>query len=126
MVRAGLTSGSEACVRAVASSDAIGGEVSARRPSQIPIKPAATHQPAENGTRRSSLLPVAPATVSAAKTVAAPALARTVVRRKSVNRTGWASVCGERREQLGHPGRAVDHDVGLIGDFGRSLVRADA
>ena len=47
---AGLTSGSEDCVRALASSVAIGGEVSARRPSQIPISAAITHQPAATGT----------------------------------------------------------------------------
>src|SRR6185312_14797432 len=100
----------------------------ARRPSQIPIKPAATHYPAENGTSESLLSPAAPATVSAASTVAAPALASTVVRRKSANRTPARppSVGGQRRKQLGDAGGSVDHDVGLVGDLRRPLVRAHA
>jgi len=37
-------------VRALASNEAIGGEVSARRPSQIPMIFATTHHPATTGT----------------------------------------------------------------------------
>src|SRR5207248_495435 len=119
IVRAGLTWGSEACVRALASNEPIGGEVSARRPCQIPNSAANTHHAAAKGTIRSLLLPAAPATVSAASTVAAPALARTVVRRKSVNRT--TLIRGQRCEQLGHSGRPLDHQVRLVGDLRRPL-----
>src|ERR1700733_9845720 len=138
IVRAGLPSGSEACVRALASSDAIGPDVPARLPSQMPIPAAATHQAAANGTSVSSPLFAPPATVTAASRVAQPALTRTVVRRKSAKRTPpslsdpllrprpRASVGRQRREQLDHAVRSIDHEVGLGGDLGRSLIGANS
>jgi hypothetical protein len=85
-VRPGWTSGNDDCVRALASTEAIGDEVSARRPSHAPATPAIAHQAAETGTSKSSEDPLAPATVTAASAVAAAALRRTVVLRKSVKR----------------------------------------
>src|SRR5580704_1751956 len=129
-VRAGLTSGSEVCVRALASSDAICDVVPARRPIQVPNAPATNHQPAETGTSRSSLVPAAAATVTAASALAAAALISTVVRRKSENRTPAArvpeSVRGQDREEFGDALGPVDHDVGLLGDLGRPLLGAHA
>ena len=86
-VRPGLSSGSVGRVRALASSVAIGAEVFARRPSQPPASAAISHQPPATGTSRFSEVPAPPATVTAASAVAAPALRRTVVLRKSVKRT---------------------------------------
>ena len=116
-VRPGLTSGSVVCMRALASSDAIGDDVSARRPSQIPMIPATTHQPATTGTISESPCVAAPASVTAASALAAPALSRTVIRRKSVNRTVSESIGDQQRQQLLHSLGAVDDDVGLLGDL---------
>ncbi len=85
-IRPGCTSGNVVCVRALASKDAIGDDVSFRRPMITPSTVATTHQPAATGTSRLSPFPLAPATVTAASTVAAAALMRTVVRRNSAKR----------------------------------------
>ena len=72
----------------VASRRAIGGLVSARRPSRRPITAAITHQPAQTGTSaRLGTLRRPASTVTAASAVAAPALSSTVVLRKSTKRT---------------------------------------
>ena len=47
IVSPGRSSGSIVCIRASASSRAIGGEASLRRPSQAPMSVATAHQPAE-------------------------------------------------------------------------------
>ena len=86
-MRPGCCSGSVVCVRAVASRRAIGGVVSARRPSQTPITAATAHQPTLTSTAVGSKSREAEIRVSTASKVAAPALSRTVTLRKSTNRT---------------------------------------
>ena len=113
-VRPGCTSGSEGCMRALASRLAIGGEVSARRPSQIPITAATTHQPAATGTTRSSPEPSAPpASVTAASAVAAAALISTVVFEEVGEPHRNVALGDQQLEQLAHALRSVDDDVGL-------------
>ena len=80
------------CVRALASSDAIGGDVSARRPSHSPTSAASTHHPAATGITSESARVGGRGEVTAASALAAPALSSTVIRRKSVNRTSVVSV----------------------------------
>ena len=86
-VVAGRSSGSEVCERALISSRRIGGEASARRPNHMPISTAPPHQNALNSTSVRSYSRERPITARAASSVAAPALRRTVARRKSPNRT---------------------------------------
>ncbi len=62
-------------------------------------------------------------TVTAASAVAAPALSRTVVLRKSTNRTCYR--LQQRLEQTAHAGRAVDHEIGLGRQLRGSFVGAD-
>ena len=88
-VSPGRSSGSDICIRASASSRAIGGEAALRRPShaadQRGDEPPADRDLHQRARRRS---PRTRATVSAASSVAEPALSRTVALRKSTNRTG--------------------------------------
>src|SRR5579885_3300582 len=77
-VRAGLTSGSEGWVRAPARSEAIGPEAPARRPDHTPRAAAITHHAAAKAKTRSAPRLAAPATVTAARTVADAAVRRTV------------------------------------------------
>src|SRR5260370_25369858 len=74
--RAGLTSGSEDCILALASSVPMPGEASLRRPTQAPGTPARIHQPAATGTTSSSPLELGPATDTPARALAAAALIR--------------------------------------------------
>ena len=103
---------------ALASSRAIGGLVCARRPRRSPIATAITHQPTANRISDVSELPADASTVTVASAVAAPALRRTVVLRKSTKRT----VLQERLEQFPHAGGAVDREVGLLRQLGRRFV----
>jgi hypothetical protein len=80
-------SGSVVVARAPASSRAIGGVVSARRPSTIPITAATDHHAAQNTSSPVSSSPAAPAIATAASAVAAAAHDSTVVLRKSTKRT---------------------------------------
>src|SRR5215207_5070024 len=115
----GASSGSVVCERAPASSRAIGGEVSARRPSAMPIVVASSHQPAATYTSTPSSSRAMPITVTVASSVAAPALSRTVALRKSPNRTAARS--GEQRlQELADAVGALDHRVGLVGELGRA------
>src|SRR5437588_3584178 len=109
-------------MRALASRLAIGGEVSARRPSQIPIPAAISHHPAATGTTSSSSEPIPPARVTAASALAAAALIKTVVFRKSAKRT----YSDQQLEQLAHSRCPLHDDVGLGGDPAGSLVGVDA
>src|SRR3954451_21613167 len=122
-VRPGLSSGSVVCERAPASSRAIGGDVSARRPSHNPMSAATIHQPT---LTRISVPPGScemPITVIAASAVAAPALSSTVALRKSPNRTvaGGRSV-QQRAQEVAHAVGALDHRVGALLELGRTLV----
>jgi hypothetical protein len=85
--RPGLSSGSVGCVRALASSVAIGDDVPEWRPIHPPMRAAMSHQPMATGTRRLPKAPCPEATVTAASALAAPALSSTVVLRRSVKRT---------------------------------------
>ena len=62
----------------------------------------------------------------AASTLAAAALIRTVVRRKSANRTGRRSADGSATggRAAPHAVGSVDDEVGLAGDRGRALFGA--
>src|SRR5262249_3024413 len=80
---------------------AIGGLVSARRPRRRPITAAISHQPTAIATSPFSEFPAAASTVTVASAVAAAALSRTVVLRKSTNRT---RLLQERSEQFAHAG----------------------
>src|SRR4051794_21821423 len=124
-VRPGCSSGRVVCERAPASSRAIGGEVSARRPSHRPISAAASHQPRLTPIRIPSGSWEMPITVIAASAVAAPALSSTVALRKSPNRTVGASV-EQRSEEVAHAVGARDHRVGALLELGRALVGTHA
>ena len=109
-------------MRALASSEAIGGEVSARRPSDNPTSTATTHHPAATGTTRSSPEPLAtPASVTAARTRGGGGAHQRGRSRKSEKRTK-RSLGDQAGEQLAHAFRSVDDDVGLRGDRRRSLL----
>ena len=102
------------------SSRAIGGVVCARLPSRSPMTAAISHQPTAIGTSSLLELPAPASTVTAASAVAAAALSRTVVLRKSTNRT----VLEQRLEQPAHARGPVDREVGLACELGRGFVGA--
>jgi hypothetical protein len=83
----GRCSGSDDVVRASASRRAIGAFVSWRRPIHAPSAPATSHQPAAKNSGPSSPAFAALSTAIAPSTVADAAQTRTVVFRKSTNRT---------------------------------------
>src|SRR5277367_22732 len=118
----GWCSGNVVVDFAPASSRAIGGFVSARRPRRRPISAASTHQPTASGPTRASELCAAASTVTAPSAVAAPALSRTVVLRKSTKRTGQLQ---QRLEQTAHTAGAVEQEVGLRRQLRGSFVGAD-
>src|SRR5579884_1292816 len=122
-VRPGLISGRVGRIRALDRRFAIGGEVSPRRPSQTPITAAIAHQPAPSGTTRPSPLSAAPATVTAASALAAAALIRTVVRRKSEKRT---LLRDQGREQVADAVGPLDGDVSLLHDLRGPLLGGHA
>ena len=113
-MRPGLTSGSVFGVRALASSDAIGGEVSARRPSHEPDQ-RGEHPPA-GGERDEQRVVVsaAAASVIAASAVAAPALIITVASQEVGEAHAALSRATEQdASSAAHALGAVDDDVGL-------------
>src|SRR6516165_7587210 len=120
-VAPGWCSGRVALAFALASRRAIGGLVSARRPRRRPMTAAISHQPTAITTRLFSEFPAAASTVTVASAVAAAALSRTVVLRKSTNRT---RLLQKRSEQFAHAGRAVDREVGLEPQLGRRFIGA--
>ena len=122
-VTAGRSSGSIVCVRAVASRRAIGGEASARRPSQTPISTAPVHQTALKIDQR------------------AVGLAREADDGQRGEQRGGAGAEEHRRleevaeshrsveqglEQVAHAVGPVDHHVGLARQRRRALVRPHA
>src|SRR5271167_513990 len=120
----GWCSGRVVLALAFASRRAIGGLVSARLPKRRPITAAITHQPSATGTTCFSPCSAAASTVTAASAVAAPALSRTVVLRKSTNRTVQRRL-EKRLEQFPHAARAVDRQIGLTRELRRRFVGAD-
>src|SRR5215212_5933391 len=121
-VTPGRSSGSDICIRASASSRAIGGEAALRRPIHAPSSAATAHQPTATSISDPVGSPDAFATVSAASSVAEPALSSTVALRKSTNRTGRSDQ--QRAQQLAHAVRAVDHHVRFALELRRALFRA--
>ena len=122
-VRPGRSSGSVVCERAVGSS---------RRDRRRGLGAAAEPDPDQHGAAPPDALNTtsvgrtparAPMTVSAASSVAAPALSRTAALRKSPNRTAQSSSAWS---MSAHAVRAVDHHVGLLRERRRALVGADA
>src|SRR5439155_3000753 len=116
----GWCSGSAVLTRALESSRAMGGLISARLPSRSPMSAASTHQPTTIGTRVSSEWVAAASTETVASTVAAPPLSRTVVLRKSTKRTPLQQCL----EHFPHPRRALDRQIGLLGQLGGDFVGA--
>src|SRR4051794_11964898 len=124
-IRPAWTSGRVEVVRAAASSRAIGGLVSLRRPRASPTSAAAVHHAAAPSTSRLRPSLTAPATVTAARTVAPAAEMNTVAFRKSVKRTvsgSLSSPSDQRFEERPDPVGALDGDVGVGGDGRGALV----
>src|SRR3954470_7606355 len=121
-MRPAATSGSVDAVRAEASRRAIGGLASLRRPRAMPKRAAARHHAAAPSTSRLRPSLTAPATVTAARTVAPAAEMNTVAFRKSVKRTVPSSPAEQRFEQRPDPVGALDGDVRVGGDGRGALV----
>ena len=131
-MRPGLTSGSIVCVRALASSDAIGGEVSARRPSQMPDDPG-DHPPARDDRHDERVAVACQRSERHGRKRGGGARAEQHRRPQELGEPHLSGstvastyVCDQQREQLLHPGGPVDDHVGLLGDLRRPLVGADA
>src|SRR4029077_13010166 len=92
---------------------------SALRDILSPIRVAIPHQPSATINTLASERPAIASAVTAPSAVAAPALSRTVVRRKSTKRTRLGD---EHSEQLAHAGGAVDRQVGLEHELLGSLL----
>ena len=114
--RAGLGAGEQARDR----------RVGLGAPAQAQADQRREHPPAHRERHQRVLRPwsAAASTVTAASAVAAPALSRTVVLRKSTNRTVQRRL-QQRLEQFPHAARAVDRQVGLARELGGRFVGAD-
>src|SRR5215208_6637057 len=122
-VRPGWSSGSVVWNFASASSRAIGGEAWLRRPTHAPARAATSHQPIAISDVVLSPSWDVPTSVSAASSVADPALSITVALRKSTKRTEASG--DERPQELAHAVGPLDHHVGLALERRRPLVGAD-
>src|SRR5271155_1018921 len=118
----GWCSGNVVVDLAPASSRAIGGVVSARRPRRRPISAASTPPPTAIAPTRASELCAAARTVTAASAVAAPALSRTVVLRKSTKRT---CLLQQRLQQAAYAAGPIEDEIGLRRQLRGSFVGAD-